>query len=151
MNLNDEDINLTGICAIAPFVSVFAGTVLFVVGVSVDTAFSASGGGFSRIVETLGSAAAGFVVVPMIGWLIALPGAFLLGYPVLRLFRRYGIRSYILHGLAGAICGSHYLAALSAGVGWLQDVSGFFVFGGVAGALTGVTARWAMTWQWLRV
>lgn len=95
----------------------------------------------------------GLFVVPIIGGIIALPGMFVFGYPVLKFFRQRGFHSIILHAMSGALFGGFYLAALSKVVGFTQswgEIFAAFMAGAVFGLLTGLSARWAMTWRWLR-
>lgn len=150
---DDDEINLVGVCAIAPIVGVFAATILFVAAASLNLGAAPAISGPAAMLDGFRVSLPALFVVPVLGWIVALPGMFALGYPVLRFFQRLRLRSIVLHAMSGALLGGFYLAALSTVIEFADDWSDIytaFCAGCIFGLLTGLSARWAMTWAWLR-
>ena len=88
-------------------------------------------------------------------WALALPGAVLLGYPMLRFLSYRGWNSYLVYGLSGLLCSFAYrplldLIFLSFGIRLGADYLIPLWFDWAVGSLMGVVARWAITWRWLQ-
>lgn len=144
--------NFAGACLMAPAVVVTGLVILIAPFVAIQegankvsglAAFQAGG---EMVLYTI---AAGFCL-----WMVSLPGLYLFGYPLLRLLHRFRIRSYLVHGMAGAVAGAPYLllgiAFLSGSSGWLGLGEYIMLIGLLPGFLVGLAARWAMSWRWLK-
>jgi len=147
-----QHLNYAGLCLIAPGV---VATGLAVVAMPIVVTIVA------REQQTFWAALqAGAAMIPaviiacFVLWMLALPGVYALGYPLLRLLHHFGIRSYLLHGLVGAVTGAPYLpfamsflSGVWGGWRWGDGLEFTVSIGLFFGFLVGLSARWAMNWR----